>query len=332
MLYLMLDSSGFGGIESHVLQLSLLIREKKVPFKVIFLSHVDHHPLYRLLDNNQVDYIVAPGFFSLLFLFKSDDVIHAHGYKSSLWARCLKLFRRCKVLTTFHAGEFLIGRLAFYEQLNRYTSFFSVNFAVSDDIKSKVPFPCSVLNNFIHAIPPFLFRSRHKILQVGFVGRLCHVKGIDRYLQLSNQCPTIQFHVFGDGEEANLLASYSNVKWHGAVEDMSGNWNQLDLLLIPSRAEGLPMAALEAMANGIPVIGTQVGDLSRLVDSRWLVEPYEWPKLVWYILCFDSMTNKEWQACSKYSYIQVANNFSGIQRWSVLASAYGVNRETTDKC
>lgn len=177
MLYLMLDSSGFGGIESHVLQLSLLIREKKVPFKVIFLSHVDHHPLYRLLDNNQVDYIVAPGFFSLLFLFKSDDVIHAHGYKSSLWARCLKLFRRCKVLTTFHAGEFLIGRLAFYEQLNRYTSFLSVNFAVSDDIKSKVPFPCSVLNNFIHAIPLFFFVVDIKFCKWGLLDVYVTLKG-----------------------------------------------------------------------------------------------------------------------------------------------------------
>ncbi|WP_318476134.1 glycosyltransferase family 4 protein [Photobacterium leiognathi] len=325
MLYLMLDSSGFGGIESHVLQLSLLIRDQKIPFKVVFLSNANNHPLYRLLDNNQIDYIVAPGFFRLLLSVNSNDVLHAHGYKSSILARCLKVCRHCKVLTSFHAGEFLIGRLAFYEWLNRYTSFLSVNFAVSDEIRSKIPFRCHVLNNFIHSIPPFLFRSRHKTLQVGFVGRLCHVKGIDRYLQLSNQCPTIQFHVFGDGEEANLLGSYPNVKWHGAVEDMATSWEQLDLLLIPSRAEGLPMAALEAMAHGIPVIGTKVGDLPCLVDSRWLVEPYEWSKLVWYIVCFDSMTNKEWQACSKYSYIQVATHFSGRQRWSTLAKAYGID-------
>lgn len=326
MLYVMLDSSGFGGIESHVLQLSLLLKDKKIPFKVVFISKAPNHPLYPLLEKNQIEYFTSASFFHFSLLVQSHDILHAHGYKSSLWARCLKLLRRCKVLTSFHAGEFLIGRLAFYEWLNRSTSFLSMNFAVSDEIKSKVPFQCFVLNNFIHSIPPFVLRSRHTTFQVGFVGRLCHVKGIDRYLQLSNQCPTIKFHVFGDGEESNLLGSYPNIKWHGAVEDMSLHWNKIDLLLISSRAEGLPMAALEAMAYGIPVIGTKVGDLPLLVDTRWLVDEFDWSKLAWYILCFDSMTNKEWQACSKYSYIQVVTKFSGKQRWNILANAYGIKQ------
>ena len=47
---------------------------------------------------------------------------------------------------------------------------------------------------------------------------------------------------------------------------MAAVWPQIDLLIIPSRYEGLPMAALEAMVRGIPVIATAVGNLPQLVD------------------------------------------------------------------
>lgn len=323
MLYIMLDSSGFGGIESHVLQLSLLLHQKKVPFKVVFLSDVQAHPLHYLLNDHDIDYISVVHFTDFIALISSNDVLHAHGYKSSLWARIIKVLCRCQVVTSFHAGEMLTGKLAFYEWLNGITSFLSINFAVSDEIRSRLPFHCALLNNFIHTIPSLSSRHRHDVLQVGFVGRLCDVKGLDRYLALSKDCGMVKFHVFGDGECRDLFSHYPDVKWHGAVKNMMSYWNELDLLVIPSRAEGLPMAALEAMSHGVPVIGTNVGALSSLVEPRWLVESQDWCLLSQHIHTFSAMTKDEWLGCSHYSHAKVVAEFNGEKYWPILAKAYG---------
>jgi glycosyltransferase involved in cell wall biosynthesis len=50
-------------------------------------------------------------------------------------------------------------------------------------------------------------------------------------------------------------------------------WDKIDVLLISSRAEGLPMVALEALAHGIPVVANRVGALPEVLEqglSGWL--------------------------------------------------------------
>ena len=73
---------------------------------------------------------------------------------------------------------------------------------------------------------------------------------------------------------AELERKYSaHVTFHGLVADMKRHWRELSLLVMPSRAEGLPMAALEALAEGVPVIATPVGGLPRIVqddETGWL--------------------------------------------------------------
>jgi glycosyltransferase involved in cell wall biosynthesis len=52
-----------------------------------------------------------------------------------------------------------------------------------------------------------------------------------------------------------------------------------DLFVLPSRTEGLPRALIEAMARGLPAIGSNVGGIPELLPAQFLVPPDDAPAL-----------------------------------------------------
>ncbi len=66
------------------------------------------------------------------------------------------------------------------------------------------------------------------------------------------------------------------VRWFGMVYNPAAIIAKADVLVVPSHCESFSLAALEAMACGVPVVGTRVGGLAELVDGRGcgvLVDP-----------------------------------------------------------
>ncbi len=75
--------------------------------------------------------------------------------------------------------------------------------------------------------------------------------------------------------QAQLLGAGERVTFHGEL-DRQGVRRVLDgadLFVLASRTEGLPRALLEAMARGLPCIGTSVGGVPELLDEPYLVPP-----------------------------------------------------------
>ena len=114
----------------------------------------------------------------------------------------------------------------------------------------------------------------------GFVGRLDEQKGIPELVDLmtrlsgspGNTGPAIQFVLAGDGpmrgflEEAVTRRGLArNVRVLGFTDDIPGVLWACDLFLQPSRWEGFCLAAAEAMAAGLPVVGTDVDGLNEVV-------------------------------------------------------------------
>ena len=78
--------------------------------------------------------------------------------------------------------------------------------------------------------------------------------------------------------ETARLGLDSNVSWAGflAGEQKASAYAQADVFVLPSYAEGLPMALLEAMAWGLPAICTPVGSIPKQVHDGvegFLVQP-----------------------------------------------------------
>ncbi len=102
---------------------------------------------------------------------------------------------------------------------------------------------------------------------VGFVGRLQYQKNpqflIEAFGAYNRTDPSSVLLVAGDGDlraeceqMSNLAGLDSAVRFLGVRNDVEELYQAFDLLLLPSRFEGLSVAAIEAQAAGLPVIAS----------------------------------------------------------------------------
>jgi len=90
-----------------------------------------------------------------------------------------------------------------------------------------------------------------------FAGRLVEKKGVVLVLETASQATEFDVVVAGDGPLRGLLGrAGSNVRWLGAVDAqvMRSLYAAADLVLLPSRGEGLPLVVQEALSCGLPVV------------------------------------------------------------------------------
>jgi phosphatidylinositol alpha-1,6-mannosyltransferase len=75
---------------------------------------------------------------------------------------------------------------------------------------------------------------------------------------------------------AKELGILRNVNFHGHVSSVAALRALLDgadVMVHPSRTEGMPRVIIEAMARGLPCVATRVGGIPELLDREWLVGP-----------------------------------------------------------
>ena len=126
------------------------------------------------------------------------------------------------------------------------------------------------------------------------VGRLDDQKGLPDLLDAAEQTivQKSEWHLVlaGDGPRRDWLlgqladraALRGNVHWLGRRDDVPNLLKSADVLVHASLWEGMPNSVLEAMAAGIPVIGTAVEGTEDLIipgQTGWLVPPHDAPAL-----------------------------------------------------
>ncbi|MGI6079106.1 MAG: glycosyltransferase family 4 protein [Fastidiosipilaceae bacterium] len=133
----------------------------------------------------------------------------------------------------------------------------------------------------VWAVPP----DRTRLVFVGSLAQM--YKAPDVLLEAVARCRAqglaCQLAMVGDGKHrselearARALGLEDSVRFMGQIPAGDAVRQQLDaadLFVLPSRTEGLPRAMIEAMARGLPCIGTSVGGIPELLPVEDLVSP-----------------------------------------------------------
>ncbi|MBB5133375.1 glycosyltransferase involved in cell wall biosynthesis [Thermocatellispora tengchongensis] len=105
------------------------------------------------------------------------------------------------------------------------------------------------------------------------VGRITRQKGQDRLLaawaEVRAACPSALLALVGDGDLRDRLRARGvpGVLFPGAADDVRPWYAAADVAVLPSRWEGLPLAALEAMATGRSLVATAIPGLCEVVAA-----------------------------------------------------------------
>jgi glycosyltransferase involved in cell wall biosynthesis len=118
------------------------------------------------------------------------------------------------------------------------------------------------------------------VLRVGGLGRLTAQKGfdvlIDAVRRVVSAGQAVDVVIGGDGRDRKSLraaAAGLPVTFAGFVSDTRRFLAGLDIFCLPSRREALPLVLLEAMAEGLPCIASDVGDVRAAAGIDALVVP-----------------------------------------------------------
>lgn len=124
------------------------------------------------------------------------------------------------------------------------------------------------LNKFTSSPPPKKFTCL-------FVGRLIAKKGIKTILRTATKLSKINFLIAGNGplenEVKNFSKKHNNIQYLGAIpnKDLPKIYHQASVFLIASQyPEGYGRVSMEALASGLPVIGSNLGAIPEVVDKQ----------------------------------------------------------------
>ena len=230
------------------------------------------------------------------------SVIHTHGPKEAFIFGTAKILMRSpvKIIKTIHGSQehqipFLAIRKQLIKKIKQWVDNHAANHfvAVSPELelallKKHKPEKVSKIINAIdcrNLIKTDNSSARkntpNNTLRLGMFARLVNVKrhdlAIDALALLNNSAidnsEEIELHIYGDGprlpaliELCKSLQISEQIIFHGFITNSTEAMQTIDAMIMPSDHEGTPMALLESMALGIPVIGHNVGGIKDVLS------------------------------------------------------------------
>jgi N-acetyl-alpha-D-glucosaminyl L-malate synthase BshA len=228
------------------------------------------------------------------------DLIHVHyaiPHAASAWMarEMLGGAGAPKIVTTLHGTDItLVGQHPSFKSITRFSILKSDGLsAVSEYLRGETEANFGVDRGLIEVIPNFIDTARYRrdldpchrrVLAPGGEPIVMHISNfrpvkrvedvVTAFARLVSRMPA-RLVLVGDGpdraraqqmaESLGILPSLLFLGKHAAVEELLAC---ADLFLLPSESESFGLAALEAMACGVPVVASRVGGLPEVVGDE----------------------------------------------------------------
>ena len=267
-------------------------------------------------------------FRELLDYFRENrvDILHTHKYKeNTLGCIAARMSGVPFIVRTVHGlsepfSGFQAIKMSLYRFLDQMINNYLVDkiVAVSVDIKNNLsPKYKSEKVICIHngidfskwkAICDEQRIPSDKEVLIGTVGRLTAVKGLEYFLKAAkiildqNADWNIRFMIIGDGPLKSSLHALAHhlsigkkVDFLGYQDDCYKFMNKMDIFILPSLHEGIPMTLLEVLYLAKPVVATRVGGIPEVIQddvSGLLVNPQDEKAIAQ--ACISMINNYKW--------------------------------------
>lgn len=300
-----------GGISS-VVESILNMKIINSKYKMLFLNRIDSRPAYVRGRPNVINIyfnlIQLIKYFRIMFR-ERPQIIHIHTstdwgfYKDGVFLFIAKVLRKKTILHLHGAtfdntydksswiGKWFIKKILELPNIDIALSKYDENFYKHISPNANI----RVLNNGINYSSFNLSENNQQAnrFNIFFIGLLGRRKGIYDILEVIkllsfSKNKDIKFILAGDWEskedKENILKLIKQKEINNFIcflGEIAGDkkikaFCNADIFLFPSYAEGFPIALLEAMASGLPVITTPVGGIPELVEdgvNGFLVKP-----------------------------------------------------------
>ena len=232
------------------------------------------------------------------------DLVHAHLPNAHLLGGLAARLAGVPVMTTVHGRQVILPDLEVHRMVGSHLSvvcrqsyYHALGLGVDRDRLSLEPNGVDVDAFQPGARPADGLRATlglgDEALLVGFVGRLSPEKAPEVFVRaaalLLQRLPDVHFVLVGEGpmktqlrEGVERMGLTGRLHLHGGVDDVRPVFHDLDLLVSSSNSEAMPLALMEGMACGLPVVATRVGGVPEIVEhggTGWLVAARDYEDL-----------------------------------------------------
>ncbi len=281
------------------------LRDNAIDVEILGMKS-PHNPLFyiklvRKLRNNGIHIahthgVTANGIGCMAAILAKTPVIITHihtihikqSYKSTLKDRFLNIFTDKIICCSKAVADFVIEK----ERVNSRKVIVIYNGVDIDKFKSKSD--GIVEDKGVFTIGCIASLYPHK-------GHYSLLEAVKKVTQKTPQ--KVKLIIVGDGILRDDLENYAEklgikelVEFKGIISDIASVMPMFNLIILPSsKREGLGLSLIEAMASGLPVIGTNIGGISEVIDdgkSGLLIEPNDSESMAKAILLIINDKNK----------------------------------------
>jgi glycosyltransferase involved in cell wall biosynthesis len=311
----LIESDGPGGAERVVAQLAAGLQSGGAENVVFLPAHGEGWLAEQLrgsgvaIETFHVDRPVSPSCARALtaaFRRHRITVAHSHEFSMAVYGAWAAWRSHVPHVITMHGGRYYAGRFRRRLALRTAVGLSGKTVAVSAPLARALADDLSLSRSSVEIIPngvPHRRPDRITLRQelrlppearlIVSVGNLYPVKGhaylIDAMTRLAGRHPSLHVAIAGRGDLQDDLAAQAcaagighRLHLLGLRSDVSAILAAADIFVLPSVSEGLPLAVLEAMFAGCPIVASNVGEIATVLDEGQagvLVEPANAPAL-----------------------------------------------------